>query len=147
MYWSTCTCTYVQCMRRVTCDMKCSPLSATIQNNTNSQADSKKAYHGIKFLVGLGNKWVVIAAPDLLLPQTHTHAALVFSNRVCHLCHELWVKYLLGLLASSVYVTCYTVSYVNSDTCPTTRSIFHLVINDWTDACAVYVLYISFHFI
>ena len=33
-----------------------SSLSATIQNNTNVQADSKKAYHGIKFLVGLGNK-------------------------------------------------------------------------------------------
>ena len=28
----------------------------TIQNNTTVQADSKKAYQGIKFLVGLGNK-------------------------------------------------------------------------------------------
>lgn len=29
---------------------------ATIQNNSTSQADSKKAYQGIKFLVGLANK-------------------------------------------------------------------------------------------
>lgn len=32
---------------------------ATIQNNSSSsQADSKRAYQGIKFLVGLANKWV-----------------------------------------------------------------------------------------